>query len=95
MGRIGKREPVYPGQLQWVKLPTGDHRWTGGPIICRQWRAGWIVELSKHGERGRISTPLAGPFESLGEAKRAASALLLKAQVRKFRRVSAQYPVAA
>jgi hypothetical protein len=94
MGR-GNQESGYPGQLQWVKLPTGEHRWSGGPIICRQRRAGWIVELSVHGELGRRSAQLAGPFEGLGEAKRAASALLLKARVRKLRRFSDEHPVAA
>ena len=95
MGKGTKQGREYPGRLQWVQMPTGEHRWTGGPIICRQRRVGWIVELSKDGGWGRLSVPLAGSFESLDEAKEAAADLLLQARTRRMLRVSAATPVAA
>mgnify|MGYP000987492369 CR=1 FL=1 len=95
MGTNGLNGRDYPGRLQWVATPLGEHRWTGGPLICTQTEGGWMLELAVHNERGRLSRPLAGPFEALGEAKEEAARLMLVATRRKMERVGGPLRAAA
>lgn len=95
MGITRRNEAGAAGLLQWVALPMGEHRWTGGPIVCKQTDSGWMVELTKHSELGRRSLPLAGPFAGLGEAKEAASQLVFSAKRRKLHRAGGSIAPAA
>jgi hypothetical protein len=95
MGQNEIQGQQHADRLQWVATPIGEHRWTGGPLFCRQRGAGWVVELSRHGERGRLCVPLAGPFEALGDAKEAAADLVYAVKARRHRRTVAEGQVAA
>lgn len=93
MGTIRRNEAGAAGLLQWVRMPMGEYRWTGGPVVCAETDSGgWMVELSKHSELGRRTLPLAGPFDGLGEAKVAASRLVFSAKRQKLRRVGGLTP---